>query len=63
MAELVRLEIKRPHQLNTSEGTFAFTSGSFYPITQASYREEGPGGEPVGVGDKNQCKPCRYLAW
>lgn len=29
MAELVRLEIKRPHQLNTSERTFAFTSGSF----------------------------------
>lgn len=29
MAELVRLEIKRPHQLNTSERAFAFTSGSF----------------------------------
>lgn len=54
MAELVRLKIKRPHQLNTSERTFAFTSGSFYPVIQASYRKEGPGGGPLDVGDKNQ---------
>lgn len=62
MAELVRLEIKRPHQLNTSERAFAFTSGSFQPVIQASYRKEGPGGGPVSVGDKNQSKPRHYPA-